>query len=1009
MTRNINMAWRGGFAAATACFLTTGAEFAPDGVPFAVAAKPWPADGLGNHRAVVRVAETCGVARAVLKWRRVDPQPEIKRVVVRHAATGASAAHVVARNVTAESGEVLFDPSAGAGEYLVYYMPYRERKGSSEGRHQPFWNDYFPPDYAEGEKWLSSHSGAAGTDVAVLRFESRDAFEAWTPTGLRATAAETDALRRAHPENPVVFTEDRMNPIHPASWLPAKWAKGAEVRDSFAGTALKDEYYVWQIALWTPGGALEGVKAQFSDLVQDGSGVIPASAITCFNTEGVNWDGKPMDIKLDVSANRVQPLWCGVMVPSDAAPGVYRGTATITAKGMAPREVALAITVSDQMARDHGDGEPWRHSRLRWLNSRIGEGDAPTQPYKAMTYNREARAVGASEKTLMLAESGLPASIKVNGRDVLKRPMRFVVVTEKGELEVGAGECAAERETEEWVAQGHVAWRVKQRARNDKLRFDVRGRMEFDGHVRYVVEAAADGDVKVKDVRLVTDYTPYASEYLMGAAYMGRDGGKRPQAYAWDWQKGCYDSYWTGGAEAGLHVEFRGGAYHGPLIADRSYSYKPPQAWANGGKGRIEFDGTDGMTVVARTGETALSATPRRWEFDLNITPVKPLDLKRQFTQRYFHADPARFDEVAEATGANIVNIHHAQLLNPVINYPFVVQKELKEYIAAQHAKGRKVKLYYTIRELTNHTVELQALRSLGGEVIAPGNAHGAPWLWEHMGEGYRPAWYVRMWNGGYVDAAFVLSPHSRWINYYLEGLRWMFENYGIDGIYMDDVAFDRTVMKRMRRIIEKYRPGALVDLHSNTGYSKGPMNQYTEFFPYVDRLWFGESFKYDQMSPDTWFVTFSGIPFGQMSEMLQGGGNRWLGAVYGTTRRCYMDFSAGNPAAIWKAWADFGIENARMSGYWDEYAFAKTDSPDVKATAFIRGDKALVILGNFAAEPRTVKLTVDGRWVGRRRLQFVARPVPGFQEGRTFAVGEPIPVPAKRGWLLWVDFTVGS
>ena len=27
---------------------------------------------------------------------------------------------------------------------------------------------------------------------------------------------------------------------------------------------------------------------------------------------------------------------------------------------------------------------------------------------------------------------------------------------------------------------------------------------------------------------------------------------------------GCRDSYWTGGAEAGLHVEFRGGAYHVP-------------------------------------------------------------------------------------------------------------------------------------------------------------------------------------------------------------------------------------------------------------------------------------------------------------------------------------------------------------------------------------------------------------------------------------------------------------
>ena len=41
------------------------ADFAPDGVPFVVAEKEWPADGLGNHRAVVRVSETGGVARAV--------------------------------------------------------------------------------------------------------------------------------------------------------------------------------------------------------------------------------------------------------------------------------------------------------------------------------------------------------------------------------------------------------------------------------------------------------------------------------------------------------------------------------------------------------------------------------------------------------------------------------------------------------------------------------------------------------------------------------------------------------------------------------------------------------------------------------------------------------------------------------------------------------------------------------------------------------------------------------
>jgi len=47
--------------------------------------------------------------------------------------------------------------------------------------------------------------------------------------------------------------------------------------------------------------------------------------------------------------------------------------------------------------------------------------------------------------------------------------------------------------------------------------------------------------------------------------------------------------------------------------------------------------------------------------------------------------------------------------------------------------------------------------------------------------------------------------------------------------------------------------------------------NQYTEFFPYVNRLWFGEGFNYDAMSPEQWLVECSGIPFGLMGDMLEG------------------------------------------------------------------------------------------------------------------------------------------
>jgi preprotein translocase subunit Sec63 len=69
---------------------------------------------------------------------------------------------------------------------------------------------------------------------------------------------------------------------------------------------------------------------------------------------------------------------------------------------------------------------------------------------------------------------------------------------------------------------------------------------------------------------------------------------------------------------------------------------------------------------------------------------------------------------------------------------------------------------------------------------------------------------------GRHSDAALVLTGFSLWINYYLEGLRWMFENYQINGIYMDDVSFDRDVVKRIRKIIAQYHPDALIDLHSN-------------------------------------------------------------------------------------------------------------------------------------------------------------------------------------------------
>ena len=240
--------------------------------------------------------------------------------------------------------------------------------------------------------------------------------------------------------------------------------------------------------------------------------------------------------------------------------------------------------------------------------------------------------------------------------------------------------------------------------------------------------------------------------------------------------------------------------------------------------------------------------------------------------------------------------MHHANNVNPYINYPFLHQKEMKAYIDEAHQKGLRVKIYYTIRELSNRAPELFALRSLGSEIFSTGPGGGFSWLQEHVGSDYIAAWFVPQLK----DAAIINSGMSRWHNYYIEGLNWLVDKMQIDGLYIDDLAFDRTTMKRVRKVLDRGRPAAIIDLHSANQYNPrdgftNSANLYLEHFPYINRLWFGEYFD-PNSPPDFWFVEMSGIPYGLMGEMLQDGGNRWRGMLYGMTSR--MPYDGNDPSA---------------------------------------------------------------------------------------------------------------
>ncbi|MFI3314671.1 MAG: DUF6067 family protein, partial [Rikenellaceae bacterium] len=187
-------------------------------------------------------------------------------------------------------------------------------------------------------------------------------------------------------------------------------------------------------------------------------------------------------------------------------------------------------------------------------------------------------------------------------------------------------------------------------------------------------------------------------------------------------------------------------------------------------------------------------------------------------------------------------------------------------------------------------------------------------------------------------------------------------------GLYIDDMAIDRTTMKRVRKVLENNRPDPRIDLHSANQFnqSDGFINSaflYMEHMPYLDRLWFGEYFKYEK-APDYWLTEVSGIPFGMMGEMLQNDGNPWRGMVYGMTCR-YKYHGKETPKFFWSVWDYFKIEESRMVGYWVSSNPVKTNNKDVYATAFVKDGEVMVALANWSKSSAKVKLQIDWDTLG--------------------------------------------
>ncbi len=1000
----------------------------------------------GNHRAVVDVKEQAPAICAYLPWRRRDRHPENKHISVVSAATGQVVENSVAVSCNREYGEVVFEATAAGQYYLYYFIPGEDKTAHSWPRWAFPITRYLPPHSTASKEWLSANN-LLPTDIfplpqtglvyegeipaegdlglqqtkgvvyeaawrklpqaELVEFQARSEFDSFYPMEIAATQDERISMEHRGRYRPLMlFPESRRFPIRMTDMLPQHWAVSKlEQLSGVSDTVCRNEYFVFQIGVYAHKGTLPHLKVEWTGL-QGSSGRIPQSAITCFNTEGIDQFGKPFTKVIHVETRKVQALWFGIDIPESASPGQYEGAVTISADEMQAQTVRLSLTVAPEALADRGDGDHWRLSRLRWLNSTLGLDEEVCPPYTKVVVDKLKNKVLGRE--IELGGNGLPArmasfiemfEIIDKGRDILAAPANVSAFLPDGTEAFLLGGC-------QLVSQTPRRTVFHSNAAGNSLSAAHETTVEAEGVVVSRIRLKAEKATELESMRLDLRLPADVAKLIMWPDE-NTNGDPCPEAYEVESYK--LERLWVGDYNAGLALRL------------------PPgdNGWDNQHQGRLRLSRSGQECAITLDSGRVRIAAGETVEFALEfyVTPFKPL-AKAHWDWRYYHAQYMTLLNIPQgvAAGAKIFIQHHETASNPYINYPLLTSDILKRMSEEVHAQNGLFKFYYTVRELSVRAPELWALRSLGDEILTPAIGHfghaemddlpaeyqmrspyghpnnGMPWLCEHLVSDYHTRWHSNNKSAELADGSLQISGASRWGNFFIESLHWLMANAGLDGLYFDGLTFDRDTLRRVRKTLMSAKPYALIDNHG------GP--SCIDRAPFYDSTWFGEGADYAR-NPEYWLATVSGIPFGLPGEMLLPHASVARGMVYGIAQRYgWMDLKQVDPSALWRWWDSFGIAKARMLGYWDKACPVKVDHPQVKATAYVHlGHRLAIALASWAPEKVTIKLAVDWPSVGLDPKKAAASmpEIAFFQAGQSNISLDAVAVEPDKGWIIEV------
>ena len=971
-------------------------------IPHAVA--QWDPESLGNHRAVVEVNSPAEVVWARIAWRRVDPLPELKGIVIT-LEKGTPVKNIRTVDCLPDFGDILFEAKE-AGKYYVYYMPYRMVKRD--------WNPF--PDYfqtaAASASW--SEKTAPVADIiaqgkvppgieraAALALESNGERNAFNELEIPATERETaDFLSEYADRNVIFFQEPISRPIRMTKRLPLCWLKqGPSALCKVQGGA--GLYVVFQLGAVATQKEIPSFQVGSVGLRNENGELLGSLAARCFNLSGNDSWGGTLTKDIPLKLGEVLPLWMAIAIPADTPTGVYKGELVFSGWNLKYTEFPIELEVVEPAP------ESSSLERLRWLDSTIGTEGDPLKHYPDMTLN--GNELTLNRHTLMLNENGLPGQI---GTGLLAQPMEFRVKTQ-GDWLVWTNR-PAQFDAED--VRG-ISWQSMSHAKGIIL--NTYAQTEADGFMTMQLELNTLRDCEVEDAQLVFSFEEKSVPYFMG---LGIRGGARPMFAEWQWSKNANQCFWIGSVTNGLYCKLLDRVTRQDLY----FMDEPYRDWCGDqNEGRIDLrTQNERVELSISTGALRLVKDEERiFRFHLMLTP---------FGQRRQSVNALKMDTCGVGNivkrqtppASDVSLLGYDAKLNPYLNDPFPVEGDLKALIEQLHAKKQKVHFVIGTREIPLQVAEFWPLWSLNHEIFTYSAAlkgaqelygadyakHaypfiGTPWLCEHFGEGYSAFWFSQEIEGEPI-VTLGINPRGRWQNYYLETVRHLLKDLDVDGIRTD--LNSRRATQRLRCVLDETRPDALLDavtgnnLRAENGMVS-PMVQYMEHLSMLDSIEFTDGFSYGA-GPDYYLVELSGAPFGVNTSFHCGNPGKAL--LYGSLARKIQTEDPGLES-LWKFCDEFGLKTSLFVGYWDESCPVKTGEKDLFASVYAQKGRLLIVYFNMAEVDKDFLFNVKSlKDLGfdPETAQVALPDIPGFQQGRKLAILNKLTVSPGQAVLLLVS-----